>query len=68
MIAPLCDKCGAELQGYGGLAFSPPVSLPDGSCGREVDKYHLCAGCWREFLTWLQGTGDFSMGPPPVRE
>jgi hypothetical protein len=54
MIAPCCDKCGAELENYGAIALSPPESGPDGSCGREVEKYHLCATCWREFKRWLE--------------
>jgi hypothetical protein len=54
MIKPKCDKCHRELTAYGALAFSPPETFPDESCGREVGKYHICADCWRKFLAWLQ--------------
>jgi hypothetical protein len=53
MIAPTCDKCGVELQEFGAIVLSPPATSADGSCGREVEKYHLCPGCWREFKRGL---------------
>jgi hypothetical protein len=53
MIGPCCDKCGVELQEYGAVALSPPETFPDGSCGREVEKFHLCRTCWYEFKEWL---------------
>jgi len=53
MIKPRCDKCHNELTAYGGLAFSPPETKPDESCGREVEKYHICAKCWQLFMAWL---------------
>ena len=58
MISPNCDKCGTELQEFGAIALSPPEALPDGSCRREVDKYHLCARCWQEFKRWLEQRKD----------
>jgi hypothetical protein len=54
MIKPKCDKCGEELQEYGGLAFSPPETLPDGSPGCQVYKIHICAKCWKLLLKWLK--------------
>jgi hypothetical protein len=53
-IKPKCDKCGNELKEYGGLAFSPPRTLPDESPSLDVNKYHICADCWRKFLEWLK--------------
>jgi hypothetical protein len=58
MISPNCDKCGGELQEFGAVALSPPETLPNGSCGREVKKYHLCPACWREFERWLDQNRD----------
>jgi hypothetical protein len=58
MITPSCDKCGIELQDYGAIALSPPETLSDGSRGREVGKYHLCASCWQEFKRWLGRQND----------
>jgi hypothetical protein len=58
MITPCCDKCGTELQEYGAIALSPPATLPDGSSGREVEEFHLCAGCWQEFRRWLDQGHD----------
>lgn len=54
MIKPKCDKCGEELQAYGGLAFSPPETLPDESPSRQVDKIHICAKCWKLLIAWLK--------------
>jgi hypothetical protein len=56
MISPTCDRCKNELADFGAIAISPPATLPDGSCGREVEKYHLCANCWREFKRWLESS------------
>lgn len=39
-ISPVCDKCGKELTGYGGLLFGPPDS--DGMSR----KTHLCRDCY----------------------
>jgi hypothetical protein len=49
MIAPTCQKCGAELDEPGALVFSPPQTLGAGS----VVKYHVCADCWQKLLSWL---------------
>jgi hypothetical protein len=38
-IKPVCDKCGKELNDFGGLIFSPPK-------GRTVRKYHICKNCF----------------------
>jgi hypothetical protein len=46
------------LQDFGELAFSPLETQPDGSCGREVETYHLCAACWQEFKRWLELSQD----------
>jgi hypothetical protein len=40
------------------IALSPPATLPDGSSGREVEKFHLCASCWQEFRRWLDQGRD----------
>lgn len=58
MIRPKCDHCGRELQTYGGLAFSPPQELPDGSADPNVKKKHICADCWKEFEEWLMCPGN----------
>lgn len=53
MIRPKCDHCGLELTTYGGLAFSPPVELSDGSADPNVKKKHICTECWKQFEEWL---------------
>ena len=53
-IGPVCDKCGEEFDEYGALAFSNPKTLPDGTRGRDVEKYHLCIKCWVLFKEWLK--------------
>jgi len=58
MINPNCDRCHQKLQDFGALAFSPPDPQPDGTCGREVEKFHLCASCWQEFKHWLEQCQD----------
>lgn len=57
MIKPKCDKCGEELQAYGGLAFSPPETLPDESPS-QVDKIHICVKCWKLLIAWLKAPND----------
>jgi len=57
MIRPKCDKCGTELDKFGGLAFAPPETLPDGSAGEPATdpwKVHLCFECWLKFMYWLK--------------
>lgn len=56
MIKPKCDKCGEELKAYGGLAFSPPETLPDESPSRQVDKLHICVKCWKLLMVWLKAS------------
>lgn len=58
MIKPKCDHCGRELMTYGGLAFSPPAELPDGSADPNVKKKHICAHCWTQFEEWLMCPGN----------
>lgn len=53
-ISPVCDKCGEEFGKYGAVAFSNPKTLPDGTCGRDVGKYHICEKCWVLFKEWLK--------------
>lgn len=50
-ITPKCDPCGKELQAPGGLAFSPPKSV---EAHAPVEKYHVCAECWKTFVSWAQ--------------
>jgi hypothetical protein len=64
MINPKCDKCGEELAAYGALAFSPPDTRPDQSCGREVNKYHICTKCWDLILAWKPSPADRKESPP----
>lgn len=59
MIRPKCDKCGEELTAYGALAFSPPETKPDESCG-GIEKYHICAACWPKLVAWLQAPNESS--------
>jgi hypothetical protein len=50
MLDLKCDKCGAQLQQPGALAFSPPreeASL--------VEKYHLCVDCWLQISAMFKG-------------
>lgn len=58
MIKPTCDHCGRELATYGGLAFSPPAELPDGSADPNVKKKHICVDCWKQFEEWLMCPGN----------
>lgn len=58
MIRPKCDHCGLELTTYGGLAFSPPAELSDGSADPNVKKKHICAECWKQFEEWLMCPGN----------
>jgi hypothetical protein len=48
-IKPLCDKCGGELNDFGGLILSPPDSK------NRVKKYHLCKGCFNLLEKTLAG-------------
>jgi hypothetical protein len=49
-IKPKCDMCNKELLSYGALLFSPPPQNADGSCGTEIDKFHICATCFNEYV------------------
>lgn len=44
MIKPICDRCKSEMQDFGGLLFSPPKTLIDGS--QNVIKQHVCVDCF----------------------
>lgn len=48
-----CDSCGNKFNKFGAVIVSPPVTLPDGTCGKIVGKYHICPKCFeilRKFL------------------
>ena len=47
-----CDKCGEELDEFGGLAFSPPIPPVDEN-DFSVKKYHICGSCWKLFEWWI---------------
>jgi hypothetical protein len=47
MIAPKCDKCQAQLNEFGGLAFSPPDTE------NKATKYHLCIACFELLRLWM---------------
>lgn len=49
-IKPTCDMCGEELGEFGGLAFSPPLSLEK----NLVMKYHLCRGCFEKVIQFIR--------------
>ena len=41
-IKPICDKCGSELNTFGGILLSPPDE------DNKVKKLHLCVECYQE--------------------
>lgn len=43
MIKPICDRCGKELEDFGGILLSPPE-------GRKVSKFHMCKACYGEVV------------------
>lgn len=43
-IKPVCDKCGNELEDFGGILLSPPDE------NSRVDKLHLCKTCYQEVI------------------
>ncbi len=47
-IAPVCDKCGEEMQDFGGLLFSPPTAES------TVQKFHLCKSCYADIEQTLK--------------
>jgi hypothetical protein len=53
-MSPRCDKCNKKFHSYGGLAFSPPKTLADGTAGKKVKKFHICPKCWGLFFEWLK--------------
>ncbi len=46
-IRPKCDKCGKELEEFGGILLSPPDQ------NNSVKKYHLCRKCYDEILNFV---------------
>lgn len=47
-IKPKCDKCGKELEEFGGILLSPP------DAENTVKKFHLCPSCYeaiRKFMS-----------------
>lgn len=51
MIQAFCDKCGDEIEGFAGIAHSPPLS-PHIRPHITI-KYHLCQKCWDIFKKWI---------------
>ncbi len=47
-IKPTCDKCGEELQDFGGILLSPPDSKG------MVKKFHLCIKCYEKMSAELK--------------
>jgi len=47
-INPKCDKCGSELDDYGGIVFSPPNK------SGHYSKCHLCGSCYDKFIKWCE--------------
>ena len=47
MVKILCNRCKEELHGPGGLLFSPPNQ------NNQVEKIHLCLGCWIRVLEFM---------------
>jgi hypothetical protein len=39
-IRPTCDRCGTELEAFGGILLGPPEA--DG----RAEKLHLCPACY----------------------
>jgi hypothetical protein len=44
MIKPMCDRCGNELDDFGGILLSPP------DAEGKVDKLHLCKDCYSAII------------------
>jgi len=42
-IKPKCNKCGKELDTFGGILLSPPDRK------NKVEKFHLCKSCYNLF-------------------
>lgn len=54
MIKVICKRCGEELNSPGALVFSPPVRVLNPQViSDRVQKWHLCAGCWRKLTVWI---------------
>ena len=49
-----CDKCRDEFEDFGALVFSPPETLEDGTCAKEVNKYHICPHCFSKLIYWIE--------------
>lgn len=47
-IKPTCDRCGKELDTFGGILLGPPNEKS------EVKKYHLCVDCYSEIVEDLR--------------
>ena len=71
MIAPLCDKCGSELNDFGAIIFSPPIviqNVKDNQTRNVTEKFHICLDCWKNISLWLKVSPDtkypnnYSMG------
>jgi DNA-directed RNA polymerase subunit RPC12/RpoP len=43
-IKPKCDKCGKELDEFGGILLGPPDE------DSNVKKYHLCIDCHKKII------------------
>lgn len=66
-IKTYCDKCGAEkFDGYSSKFYSGEMHLkcedrmtgPLGESAGDTCDYDLCGVCMREFLNWINGTGE----------
>ncbi|MEK6758003.1 MAG: hypothetical protein AABX88_02640 [Nanoarchaeota archaeon] len=44
-IKPICNKCGNELNKFGGILLGPPDE------NNKVEKLHLCKDCYEEIVS-----------------
>lgn len=53
-IAPICDICKQELQGFGALLFSPPDN------SSRAKKFHICQACYQDLVQQYSLNSDVS--------
>jgi hypothetical protein len=47
-IKPKCNKCGKELDDFGGILLGPPDKNSD------VKKHHLCIDCYKKVVSSME--------------
>lgn len=51
-ISPKCANCGKELDDFGAILLSPPDNE------NNVQKLHLCKGCYQKIALELKPKAD----------